>query len=153
VGGILLMAVATARLIALQFAFTSAAFTPVWNSRFLSGAFIVGLMYTVGALYRRYPDAVDEHGAGAAAMLATIAANVLTVGLLTADIYSYWLARDSGLQAHFARELTISLTWAAYGMGLIASGFSRHSATQRYLALALFGLTVAKVFTVDLLEL
>ena len=144
-GGTMLLAIATARLVSLQFAFTSADFMPIWNSRFASGAFIVALIYSVGALYRRY----GEPASG----VPTVAANVLTVGLLTADIYSYWLAREPGLQADFARELTISLTWAAYGMGLIALGFSRGSATLRYLALALFGLTIVKLFTIDLLEL
>jgi uncharacterized membrane protein len=38
-------------------------------------------------------------------------------------------------------------------MGAISIGFRRQSATLRYLALALFGVTLGKMFTVDLLEL
>ncbi len=45
------------------------------------------------------------------------------------------------------------MTWAAYGMGLIALGFNRRSPVLRYLALALFGITVVKLFAVDLLAL
>ena len=38
-------------------------------------------------------------------------------------------------------------------MGLIALGFNRQSVVLRYLALCLLGLTVAKLFAVDLLTL
>ena len=45
------------------------------------------------------------------------------------------------------------MTWAAYGMGLIVLGFRQRSAVLRYLALGLLGITVVKLFAVDLLAL
>jgi uncharacterized membrane protein len=115
------------------------------------GTFIVALMYAVAALERRY--LADTAGKGGRSRGWIVAANVLTVGLLTADIGSFWEVREETVAAAFARELTISLTWAAYAMGMIALGFWRSLPTLRYLALGLFGLTVAKMFAVDLLEL
>ena len=78
---------------------------------------------------------------------------MLTVALLTADIYSFWEVREEQFTASFAREVSISVTWAAYGMALIALGFNRRSAVLRYLALVLLAITVAKLFAVDLLPL
>ena len=150
-GGALLLALAAARLVLFHFDDTPWPFRLLLNGRMAVGAFIVALMYAVAALERRYlANAVGDGGRG---LSWVVAANVLTVGLLTADINSFWEVREETVAAEFARELTISLTWAVYAMGLIALGFWRSSPTLRYLALGLFGLTVAKMFAVDLLEL
>ena len=84
---------------------------------------------------------------------AITAAHVLTVLLVTAEIVSFWELSEERLAAAFARQLSISLAWALYALGLIATGFRRSSSLLRYLALALFGVTVLKMFSVDLLEL
>lgn len=150
-GGALLLALAAARLVLFQFAETISSFRPLLNARTAVGAFIVALMYAVAALERRY--LATGGGEGGRGLGWVVAANALTVGLLTADINSFWAVRDERVAAAFARELTISLTWAVYAMGLIALGFWRSSPMLRYLALGLFGLTVAKMFAVDLREL
>jgi uncharacterized membrane protein len=149
-GGTFLVALAVARLLVLQFAQTLLTFTPILNRRTGAGAFIVSLMYATAALHRRYGDTADGNKTATAWI---VAANLLTVGLLTADVNSYWRVRAEDARAGFARQLSVSLTWGAYAMGLIALGFRRASTTLRYLALAIFGATVAKMFAVDLLEL
>jgi len=150
--GIALVAFAAWRLVVFQFGQTSVSFTPIVNSRTITGGFIVANLYLLAWLYRLYHRALgDEATYGGVA--AVVAANVLTVGLLTADVYSYWLTRPDQLTAEFSRQLTISIVWGAYAMGAISIGFRQRSATLRYLALALFGVTLAKMFTVDLLEL
>jgi uncharacterized membrane protein len=118
----------------------------------LTGAFIVALLYLIAWLYRRLGRKFDEE-ANQAVVIAIVAANVLTVGLLTADVRSFWLTRPNQLTADFARKLSVSVTWAAYAMGAIWIGFKRPYVPLRYLALALFGLTLVKLFTVDLMEL
>lgn len=151
-GGAMLLAMATGRLIVLEFAETATSFTLLFNRRMATGGFIVAMMYGVAALHRgASAKRRDEHYQWATGWV--VAANVLTVALLTSDIYSYWSIREERRSAGFARELTISLTWAAYAMGLVALGFMRQIAALRYLALVLFGVTVAKMFSVDLLEL
>ena len=81
------------------------------------------------------------------------AANVLTVALLTADVYSFWEVRGEQFTASFKREVSTSVMWAAYGMGLVGLGFNRGSAVLRYLGLGLLGITVGKLFTIDLVAL
>ena len=150
--GMALLAVSAWRLVVLQFARTPVSFTPIVNARTLTGGFIVAMLYFVAWLYRRYGRAFGDEAAQAI-VIAVVAANLFTVGLLTADVRSFWLARPDQLTADFSRQLSISITWAAYAMGAIWIGFKRPSSTLRYVALGLFGVTLGKMFTVDLLEL
>jgi uncharacterized membrane protein len=52
-----------------------------------------------------------------------------------------------------ARDLTLSLAWAAYGLALLAAGVWRRLRPLRWASLALVLLTVGKVFLYDLGEL
>jgi uncharacterized membrane protein len=151
-GGAGLLALGVFRLIVLQFGETTVSFRLLLNPRTATGAFIVALLYLTAWLHLRYGDRLR----GSADRIASgfiAAANVLTVALLTADIHSFWELRGEQFTASFKREVSTSLTWAIYAMGLVGLGFNRQSALLRYLGLALLGATVAKVFTIDLLEL
>ena len=149
IGGTALLALAIVRLVVTQFDETLVSFTLLFNSRAITGAFIVALLYGAAGLHVRYaPDGSRRWVAGFLG-----AANVLTVALLTADIYSFWEVRGEQFTASFKREVSTSVMWAAYGMTLVGLGFSRRSAVLRYLGLSLLGLTVAKLFTIDLVAL
>jgi uncharacterized membrane protein len=150
--GLALLAFAAWRLVVLQFGRTAVSFTPIANSRTLSGGFIVAMLYLVAWAYRRNGTASGDE-ARHAIVFSVVAANLLTVGLLTSDVNSFWIARPDQLTADFSRQLSISVTWAMYAMAIIWVGFKRPSAMLRYLALLLFAVTLGKVFAVDLLEL
>ena len=49
--------------------------------------------------------------------------------------------------------MALSIAWALYAVGLVAIGFRRDYAPARYLAIALFALTLLKVMTKDIAEL
>jgi uncharacterized membrane protein len=71
--------------------------------------------------------------------------------LLTAQNQAYWDIRGASYaDATFARQLVLSLIWASYAGVLIAIGIRRGYRPIRYAAMVLFGLTVLKVFAVDL---
>jgi uncharacterized membrane protein len=53
----------------------------------------------------------------------------------------------------FAREMTLSLTWAVYATILVIVGLVRRYAPIRYFAMTVFAVTIFKVFAVDLAEL
>ena len=110
-GGAALLALATVRLIALQFPGTIASHQPIINSRVGAAAFIVALLYGVAALYRRYAHAPLRE-TRVAITAATVAANALTVLLITAEIRSFWELRERRLTIEFARLLSVSLAWA-----------------------------------------
>ncbi|MBA3402836.1 MAG: DUF2339 domain-containing protein [Actinobacteria bacterium] len=60
----------------------------------------------------------------------------------------------SSVEADFQRGHTaVSGLWALLGLGLLVAGLLRGSALLRYGGLALFGLSLAKIFLYDLAEL
>jgi uncharacterized membrane protein len=80
-----------------------------------------------------------------------VAASALTVVLLSGQNASYWdLQGSTSADATFAEGLALSLIWAFYAALLIIVGIRRDYAPIRYAAMVLFGLTIAKVFLVDL---
>jgi uncharacterized membrane protein len=56
-------------------------------------------------------------------------------------------------RAELAQQVALSVAWALYAVGLVAAGFRRGYAPARYLAIALFALTILKVLTKDIAEL
>jgi uncharacterized membrane protein len=82
------------------------------------------------------------------------------VGVL--DLYALTLVtlelavRISGatLETDFERGHTVaSAIWALTGLSLLVAGVARRSSALRYAGLALFGVTLAKIFLYDLAEL
>ena len=77
----------------------------------------------------------------------------LWINLAIAD----WFATGATLQVSFerlpARDLTMSIAWAAYALVLLALGVRRTSTALRWVSLALMMLTIGKVFLYDLGEL
>jgi hypothetical protein len=66
-----------------------------------------------------------------------LAGNALTLTLLTSAITAYWqvhdLRRVSGMaESHFAREMMLSITWAAYATLSIVVGLRKRYAPIRY---------------------
>lgn len=85
--------------------------------------------------------------------LAAIAIGFVWINLAIAD----WFATGPTLEITFqrlpARDLTTSLAWALYAVGLLAAGVKLNRVGPRWLSLALLLVTVGKVFLYDLGEL
>jgi uncharacterized membrane protein len=123
--------------------------TAVANSRALAGMFVVALLYVVALFQRAEPESRPTTLHERAGVL--IAASALTVAVMSKEIWSYWEAQiTAGEEAYVARELMLSAAWAAYAALLVVVGIRLRYAPIRYFAIALFGLTLAKVFIVDL---
>ena len=60
--------------------------------------------------------------------------------------------RDAA-NAELARHVTLSVSWAVYAAALTGVGILRRYPPIRYVAIAVFGMTIFKVFTVDLSQL
>lgn len=155
-GGALLLGVAVWQLLDLLLTPVPSGYRVIGNQRVGVALFLIGVLGLIAWLHaRRREGEPEQHPREVAA--AVVAANVLAVILLTTEIDAFWSLRAarSGLAttAELARQVTISVTWAAYAALLLAAGFQKRYAPVRYLALGLFGLTVLKVFTVDLSQL
>jgi uncharacterized membrane protein len=132
---------------------------PVVNTRALAALLVVGAAAWVARLLR-HADAPD---ATVARDLLIVGANVLAVAWLSAEIVALFRMRAyeasaGGLpvgvaQAQLSAQVALSVAWALYAVGLVAVGFVRRYAPARYLAIALFGVTVIKVVTQDIAQL
>ena len=149
-GGILLLAGTTVRLMSIGFFDAAAGFTPVFNARFGVTLVLVAACYALAYIHKRGGAAMSDHAApeiGAS----IIVANLLTLVLISTEISFYWRIRAAeDATADLARLASLSIAWALYGTALIIIGINRRYAPVRYLALALLALTVGKVFLVDL---
>jgi uncharacterized membrane protein len=157
IGGALLV-VGVLRLLRLQFAAAAPSYVVVANARVMASIVMIALVYGLAGLYRRIQD-VSEDRYGPATVL-WLVANVLTLTLLTSEITAYWHVHDYGhvttaaaADSHFAREMMLSITWAAYATLLIVIGLRRRHAPIRYFAMTVFAITITKVFFIDLAEL
>lgn len=133
---------------------------PVFNARALSALAVIGAMAWLAARSREAPD---PPGGPLVRHALVIAANILAVAWISAEIAHVFAERAyassaAGLPAGAARaalgqQVALSVAWALYAVGLVAAGFRRGYAPARYLAIALFGLTIVKVMTKDIAEL
>jgi uncharacterized membrane protein len=149
-GGLALFAVAVARLVSLQFAAPSSGQLVLLNERSGCGIFVVGLTYWLAWLHQQHgrPESRRKEVG-----IALSGASLLTLSLISSEIDAFWAAREVAADGHFAREMMLSMTWAGYATALVIAGIRKRYAPIRYLAFAIFGVTIVKVFAIDLAEL
>lgn len=140
------------------------AFRILTNQRFLAVIGVAAAAAFLGVLAARYRDVLHESERHGAAVSWVVASLVLLVGL-TYEIFDYHeqlmrlllrsLGSTSGeIERLESRQNTaVSVLWACYALVLMGIGIARRRAYVRWLALLLFGLTILKVFTVDLSRL
>jgi predicted membrane protein DUF2339 len=153
-----LLGVAIVRLLRAQFADPSPAYIVAANARVVAAVIVIAMLYGLARLYQDAGDAI-EAGFGPRTILLLIA-NVLTLTLLTSEITAYWRMHDArpvsasaSANSHFAREMMLSITWAAYATLLVVVGLMKRYAPIRYFAMTVFVMTIVKVFAIDLAEL
>lgn len=142
-GGAALFALAMFQAIGLLIAPAPLHHVVMLNPRAAAGAAIVALSYVLAWLHYRDASAPGRDVAIGAAL---IAAQAVTLVLLTSEIYAYWAVREG----RFARELMISATWGIYAAVLVVIGLRTDYAPIRYFAIAVLALTIVKVFLADM---
>jgi uncharacterized membrane protein len=82
---------------------------------------------------------------------------VLAFLLLNIEIADYFSAPGSTLtfqfRGNFARDMTYSIAWALFALGLLVIGIARKLPAARYAALGLLSVTLLKLFFHDLAKL
>jgi uncharacterized membrane protein len=152
-GGAGLLVWAVARYALLSLPETPAVFHPIAHEAFVMGLVLAGLLYAVAWYWRRIEKASAED-ALSGTTLAVVVASVLVVVACSAHNDAYWSLRGyQSADARFASSLALSAIWTVLASAFIGVGLVRGFAPLRYLAMALFGLTVLKVFLVDLSSL
>jgi hypothetical protein len=111
-----------------------------------SCAVLVGMLAVSARLINRQSENLEERERGIFTGAYVLGANALVIILLSLEAGDYF---EQGL----TRQLSLSLIWAAYGGVMLTVGIVTRSASLRFMALALLGLTTLKVFLIDLAQL
>ena len=118
------------------------------NWQFVAGvALAIGLLAFVRSLNRRrigFTDAIEQALAAWPMVLAAVM--IVWAGSFEIDRF-FAVAGAGGAQA---MHTAYSLWWAVYATALLVIGFVRAKAPLRYLAMAIFAITLVKVFVVDM---
>ncbi len=128
---------------------TPANFAAVFNTRSLSTFFLIALAYAMAWMFGQ-----DKSSDGRRIRtLLHVAASLLSLMWITAEIRSYWDVRDQTPQAFLYEQMVLSLGWGVYGAALIWIGMMWRYALARYIGMTVIAVTVLKVFFYDLWEL
>jgi uncharacterized membrane protein len=128
---------------------TTTSYAVLANARALTGIYLVGLLYVAAWLQHREPDAAKERRRHERATL-LVAASMITLFVISTEIMSFWAVRTTAPDAYVARQMMLSAAWVTYAAFLVVIGMRGRYAPIRYFAIALFGVTLVKVFLVDL---
>jgi uncharacterized membrane protein len=140
-------------------------FTPVFNARFLTYLYVIATL--AGGIILAKRAGAELARTAIAIFSVTVALMGLIALSIESDSYFSALELDAtrsttqdpeGFPQHNpatqeyvnANRLTISAVWALYSMALIVVGFYRKNKPLRLVAMAIFGLTIFKVFLFDL---
>jgi uncharacterized membrane protein len=157
-----ILALVTIRLLFYDSAFYPDAtrdLTLILNKR--SFTFAVGILATfaLAYLYAQHQEKFTGLESGMMSGLVVLA-NFLLLFLLTTEIEHHFEIQYGQAKMYELRrtinsqkQLSVSALWALYSILLVAVGIARRYQIIRLLAIILFGLTILKVFLVDLSEL
>jgi uncharacterized membrane protein len=149
IGGLGLFALAAGRL-ADGYFMAASGHRAVLNERTVATAVLVILAYVLARQWRRHPSGDAER---VIPIALHVSASVFTLMWMSGEIGAYWGPRRAEPQAHLTEELMRSLCWGMYGAAVVAVGMWRSLVSIRWIGIAVIGLTVLKVFFVDLSEL
>lgn len=160
-GALGLLALATAKLLAFDIRYYDAPWhTLIVNQTFAAFALMVAALATVIWFYSR-AETIDEAERSTVIPILIVAANLLAILALSVESYGHYAVKikaDNVTQSdlsdlRLAQQLSISVIWTVYGGAMLTIGLVKRSRLLRMMALLLLGLTIFKVFLLDLSSL
>jgi uncharacterized membrane protein len=129
-------------------------FVLLMNKRVFSFAVGIAALLVGAYFFAKNPSQeLGEKGIIAGCLL--VAANFLAILLLSVESHDYleYLRNQNRIPRNvlaYAQQLSLSIIWTLYATFLIAVGIWKKYLPLRYMALLLFGVTILKVFLIDL---
>jgi uncharacterized membrane protein len=147
--GTMLLAVIAVRLVVLRIP----AHLFLWNARLGTFAAAVGCFAVAASAYRRAAGGIGtaEQDVRRLLLAAVTGCSLFALSLEVWDLFGR--LPIAGIEHGAAQQMALSVLWTLFATGLIVLGIVRKSALLRWEALALFALTVGKVFLHDLASL
>ncbi|HXU37789.1 MAG TPA: DUF2339 domain-containing protein [Blastocatellia bacterium] len=161
VGALLLLALTIGKVLIVDLSYYNAG----WHTLFLNQTFATFalLVYALASSARFYSGArsADKEESRLLVPVLVAGANLLALVALSAEALGPFAAKISASAAtpgplgdlRLAQQLSLSVVWAIYGGAMLTIGIARRSKLLRVMALLLLGLTIFKVFLLDLSSL
>lgn len=88
---------------------------------------------------------------------ASVVANLMALAYLSLEVFGFYISWGEslglGLNTDNAVQMTLSVVWTVYAIGLIVAGFIWKNRPLRLMAIVIFAVTILKVFLFDLANL
>ncbi|MFH1140081.1 MAG: DUF2339 domain-containing protein, partial [Chloroflexota bacterium] len=126
----------------------------VLNGHFATFLLVLAVTLFAVYLYRRQREGLREEERNMLLGL-VIAANVLALWSLSAEALRFFDSREVVLRTSMAsaKQLSLTVLWAVYAIGIITAGIIRRSSAVRLAGIALLAVPVAKLFVFDVFQL
>ncbi len=148
--GLTVLAIVAGKVLAIDPALTATTYVPLANYHALPLLVIGGILFAASGWYGQTTGCVDDEEAAVANAI-PYAGGLLLLWVLSTEA---WYFADWGLHAgRDAQQYALSMVWAVYGAILVTIGLVRSNPPLRWMAIILLGMTVLKVFFLDLREL
>ncbi len=126
--------------------------TRIWNWYLYAYGITSACLLAGARLHGRTEKFPERFGRALLASLGTILLFLL-LNLEIADYFSIGPTLTFSFSGNFARDMTYSIAWALFALGLIIVGMRIKERAARYAGVALLGVTLAKLFLHDLSDL
>ncbi len=125
-------------------------FTPLFNFQFLTCALVVALLSVLAWRFSRQGHGGNRFDAWVVPGLLAVA-NCVALWGLTLETYNYFDARAHrlGTDTFGAQQLSLTVLWAVYAVGMIGVGIARQSSRIRLAGIALLAVPLVKLFGFD----
>ena len=153
--GVVLLGAAFARLALNRavFEYHRRSTTHIWNWYLYTYGITTVCLLAGARLFGRPPEnSIERAGPPLLGSLGTILAFLL-LNIEIADYFSIGPTLTFSFSGNFARDMTYSIAWALFALGLILVGMRIRQRAARYAGVALLGVTLAKLFLHDLNDL
>ena len=163
--GLLVVAIGKLLFVDLHLDIYAPGFRSFLNERFLTALVVAAATFLSSYFFSRKRDAAY---ANVGSISFFIAAHIVLILVLSLEVYDYFevplsklsmgMAYTPNYEAYtdvynrylYAQRLSLSAIWAIYSVALIAIGFVKKHAPSRIFAIALFAVTIFKVFIFDM---
>ncbi|MHC4327086.1 MAG: DUF2339 domain-containing protein [Planctomycetota bacterium] len=120
------------------------------SGRLLAGLTVVLMVFAHGFALRRFRDLCQKDEQLTAKILYGVGIALL-FALLSGETYLYFRGTIADPErARWVSQMSLSVTWGAYAIAMLAIGFWRKVRSLRLTALGLFGLTALKLVLIDM---
>jgi len=154
--GLFLFIPSLIRLFAFDANISSSEFVPIFNKRVMIFLIYIIALAAVAKLYFNHKDDVSKYEKNIVPICGGLA-NFLIIYLMSREIIDYFGTQiyqySDNTYLKNQRNMWLSIAWALYSFILIWIGIAKKYKLLRITALILFGITIFKVFFIDLSSL